>query len=89
MSRHGGAERKSWWRKLFDDHPGAASQVPEAFVISANGKTRTKKKYCSACFPLEIRQIIAEDHVAADQGRQINIRTEDEIISYRKFSNTF
>ena len=78
-------DRRSWWRKHFDDHPGATAKTLDAYVESDTGQTKTHKVYCKTCLVADIQQIMAEDLRAFDLGRLNTIRTEHEIEIYREF----
>lgn len=80
---------RSWWRKLFDEHPKAADKAPDAYVESETGQTKSCKVYCNACLIIDIRQIEEEDLHALDQGRVNIVQTECEIKAYCKLINWF
>lgn len=80
---------RSWWRKHFHDHPGAAAKLPNAYVESDTGHTKTSKLYCKACLVVDIERIIAEDLSGVDQGRLTAVRTEHEIEAYRESISQF
>ena len=83
------ADRRSWWRKHFDDHPGAATKISDTFVKSDTGQTKTRKVYCKACLVADIQQIMVEDLHAFDQRRLNAVRTEREIQIHRELINWF
>ena len=80
-------DRRSWWRKHFDDHPGAATKTPDAYVQSDTGHTKTRKVYCNACLIVDIQQTAGEDVRAISQGRLTAVRTNDEIEAYCELIN--
>jgi len=80
-------ERRSWWRKHFDDHPGAAARSPDAYVESDTRQTKSRKVYCGACLIADVEQIMKEDLRAVDLGRMTVPRAEHEIKTYRELIN--
>ena len=82
MSKRSTVDR-SWWRKLFEDHPGTANKTPDSFDVSETGKTRYQKVYCTACLSVDVDQIIMEDQGEIHGGgHQVAARTRPAIIAY-------
>ena len=75
-------ERRSWWRKHFDDHPGIADETTDSYVLSGTGKTKSYKVYCKACLAADVERMMIADMNAVDQGRLTSARTEHEINTY-------
>lgn len=86
MSKGKGPGR-TWWRNLFEDHPGAATKDPDAFHQSETGNTKTPKVYCKACLIADVYQIMVEDSSGINQGREGVNRTEHEIKIHRELMN--
>ena len=72
-------DRRSSWRNLFEDHPGAATKDPSAFHESDTGNTKTAKIYCKACLIADVHQIMEGTSSVINQGRPVVHRTEQEI----------
>ena len=83
------AERRSWWRGHFFDHPRASIKSPDAYVASDSGQTKSCKVYCKLCLIVDVQQIMKEDLDAIDQGRRNAVRTENEIEIYCELINSF
>jgi hypothetical protein len=76
-------KQKDWWWGYFDTHPDLEKKLPTAY---ANEKERRPKVMCKAC---KISRIIDEqqaDRESQRQGLQNDVRTQEQIIGYCKFS---
>lgn len=73
---------RSWWRNQFHDHPGRATKREDAFIVAAGG-TKSEKVYCKPCFDADLAEIAMRDEVDLGLGRRNNVRSRDEIVTYR------
>ena len=77
---------RTWWRKLFRDHPGHALKHEDAYHVAPGGTTKVNKVYCEACLDADVAELSARDEEDLGLGRRNRTRSSEEIKTYRMLS---